>query len=90
MVMRDIGSFHCPEPRFISRGGAEGNKLGRGVMNTACIPKYNHTLTVLLYRYNTHMPVYLHLFFDHVSRKSDHTVSRLCHRLSPIFEEFLS
>ena len=39
MVMRDIGSFHCPEPRFISRGGAEGNKLGRGVMNTACIPK---------------------------------------------------
>ena len=40
MVMRDIGSFHCPEPRFFSRGGAEGNKLGRGVMNTACIPKY--------------------------------------------------
>ena len=38
------------------------------------------------------MPVYLHLlsFFDHVSRKSDHTVSRLCHRSSPIFEEFLS
>ena len=89
--MRDIGSFHCPEPRFISRGGAEGNKLGRGVMNTACIP-HNHTLTVLLYRYNTFMPVYLHLlsFFDHVSRKSDHTVSRLCNRSSPIFEEFLS
>ena len=20
MVMRDIGSYHCPEPRFISRG----------------------------------------------------------------------
>ena len=39
MVMRDIGSFHCPEPRFISRGEAEGNKLGRGVMNTACITK---------------------------------------------------
>ena len=39
MVMRDIGSSHCPEPRFISRGGAEGNKLGQGVMNTACIPK---------------------------------------------------
>ena len=39
MVMRDKGSFHCPKPRFISRGGAEGNKLGRGVMNTACIPK---------------------------------------------------
>ena len=39
MVMRDIGSFHCPEPRIISRDAAEGNKLGRGVMNTACIPK---------------------------------------------------
>ena len=91
MVMRDIGSFHCPEPRFISRGRAEGNKLGRGVMDTACIP-HNHTLTVLLYRYNTFMPVYLHLlsFFDQVSRKSDNTVSRLCHRLSPIFEELLS
>ena len=38
------------------------------------------------------MPVYLHLlsFVEHVSRKSDHTVSRLCHRSSPIFEEFLS
>ena len=35
MVMRDIGSFHCPEPL----GSASGNKLGRGVMNTACIPK---------------------------------------------------
>ena len=39
MVMRDIGSFHCPEPRFISIGPAEGNKHGRGVMDTACIPK---------------------------------------------------
>ena len=39
MVMRDTGSFHCPEPRFISRGAAEGNKHGRGVMDTACIPK---------------------------------------------------
>ena len=35
MVMRDIGSFHCPEPRFI----AHVNKHGRGVMDTACIPK---------------------------------------------------
>ena len=26
MVMRDIGSFHCPKPRFISRGGARGNE----------------------------------------------------------------
>ena len=39
MVMRDIESIHCPEPRFISRGEAEGNKRGRGVMDTACIPK---------------------------------------------------
>ena len=39
MVMRDIGSFHCPEPRFISSGAAEGNKHGRGVTVTACIPK---------------------------------------------------
>ena len=38
------------------------------------------------------MPVYLHLlsYFDHVNRKSDHTVSRLGHGSSPIFEEFLS
>ena len=37
--MRDIGSFHCIEPMFISRGAAEGNKHGREVMDTACIPK---------------------------------------------------
>ena len=39
MVMRDKGNFHCPEPRFISRGAAEGNKHARGIMDTACIPK---------------------------------------------------
>ena len=39
MVMRDIGSFHYPEPRFISRGAAEGNKHGREVMDTPSIPK---------------------------------------------------
>ena len=80
MVMRDIGSFHCPETRFISRGAAEGNKHWRG----------NHTLTVLLYRYNTFMPVYLQLlsFYDHVNRKSDPTVSRLCHGSSPILKNF--
>ena len=60
MVMRDTVSYHCPEPRFISRGAAEGNKHGQGAMETACSPKY-HTLTVLLYRYNIFMPVYLHL-----------------------------
>ena len=81
MVVWDIGSFHCPEPRFISRGGAEGNKLGRGVMNT--VSRNNHTSTVLLYRYNTFMAVYLHL----LGRKSDNTVLRLCHRSSPIFAE---
>ena len=40
MVMRDIGSFYCPEPKSISRGAAEGNKHRQGVMDTACIPKY--------------------------------------------------
>ena len=60
MVMRDIGSFHCSEPRFISLGCASGNKPGLGAMETAYIP-HNHTLTVLLYRYNTFMPVYVHL-----------------------------
>ena len=39
MVMRDIGSFHYPKPRFISRGAAEGNKHGKGGMVTAYIPK---------------------------------------------------
>ena len=51
--------IQCPEPRSISRGAAEGNKHGPEAMETACIP-HNHTLTVLLYRYNTLMPVYLH------------------------------
>ena len=60
MVMRAIVSFHFPEPRFISRGAAEGNKPGQGVTDTACIPQ-KHTLTVLLYRYNTFMSVHLHL-----------------------------
>ena len=39
MAMRDIGRFHYPETRFISRGAAEGNKPGQGGMDTACIPK---------------------------------------------------
>ena len=39
MVMRDIGSFHYPEPMFISRDAVEGNKHGHGAMETACIPK---------------------------------------------------
>ena len=42
MVMRDIDSFHCPEPRFISRGVADGNKPGQGAMETACIPKLQY------------------------------------------------
>ena len=44
--MRGIGSFHCQEPRFISRGAAEVNKHGP-------VSRNNHTLTVLLYRDNT-------------------------------------
>ena len=60
MVMRDIGSFHYPETRFIFRGAAEGNKQRQGVMETAYIP-HNHTLTVLLYRYNILISVHLHL-----------------------------
>ena len=85
MVMRDIDSFHCPEPMFISLGCASGNKPGLGEMKTAYIP-HNQTLNILLYRYDTIMPVYLH----HVNRKSDHTVSRLGHGSSHIFEEILS
>ena len=49
MVMRDIGSFHCPEPRFISRGEAEGNKLGRGVMNTAIQYIYARLFTLVYF-----------------------------------------
>ena len=59
-VMRDIGSSHCPEPRFISRGAGQGNKHGRGLWLLS-VSRNNHTLTILLYRYNTFMPVYLHL-----------------------------
>ena len=36
---RDTGSFHCPVPRFISRGATQGNKHWQGAMETACIPK---------------------------------------------------
>ena len=39
MVMRDIGSFHWPELRFISRSAAEENKHGQREMVTAPIPK---------------------------------------------------
>ena len=78
MVMRDIGSFHCPEPRFISRGEAEGNKLGRGEMNSAIQYIYARLFTLVYF------------FYDHVNRKSDHTMSRLCHGTSHIYEEFLS
>ena len=37
--MRDIDSFDYPEPMFISRGAAEGNKHEQGVIDTAYIPK---------------------------------------------------
>ena len=67
MVMRDIGSFHYPEPR--------------SYFNCFIVPiQYIYARLLTLIE-----------FFDHVSRKRDHTVSRLqvCHRSSPIFE-FLS
>ena len=56
MVMRDIGlgSYQCPEPKFNSRGAAEGNKHGRGVMATACIPKqpyFNYFIVPIQYIY---------------------------------------
>ena len=37
------------------------------------VSRNNHTLTVLLYRYNTFMPVYLHLlsFYEHVNFQCD-------------------
>ena len=37
-MMMDIGSFHCPEPMFISRGATQGNKNGQGGMVSACVP----------------------------------------------------
>ena len=58
--MRDKSSFHCPEPRFISRGAADGNKHGQGWWLLP-VSRNNHTITVLLYLYNTFMSVYLHL-----------------------------
>ena len=56
MVMRAKVNFHYPETRFISRGAAEGNKPGQGEWILPA-PRSNHTLTVLLYRYNTFMYV---------------------------------
>ena len=60
MVVRDIGSFHYPEIRFISRGAAEGNKHGQGEWLLP-VSRNDHTLSVLLYRKNTFMSVHLHL-----------------------------
>ena len=60
--------------------------MGKGQWKLS-VSRNNHTLTVLLYRYNTFMFVYLH-FYDHENRKCDPAVSGLCHGLSPIFEEF--
>ena len=72
MDIRDIGNFHCPEPRFISRGAAEGNKHGRGVMNTACIPKlphFNCFIVPIQYIY-ARLFTLVEFFYDHVNRKS--------------------
>ena len=46
MVMRNIGRFHCPAPRFIFRDAVEGNKPGQGAMET--VSRNNHTLIDLL------------------------------------------
>ena len=56
MVMRDIGSSHYPETRYMSSGTAEGNGKGEWILP---VSRNNHTLTVLLYRYNTFMSVHL-------------------------------
>ena len=37
--MRAVGSFHCPETRFISRGSAEENIPGQGGMDTSNLVK---------------------------------------------------
>ena len=83
--------FPLTRAKVIPRGGAEGNKLGRGVMNTACIPNYPYfTCLIVPIQYIYARLFTLVEFFDHVNRKSDHTVLRLCHGSSAIFEEFLS
>ena len=47
MVMRDIDSFHGPEPRFISRGPAEGNKHGKGEWLLS-VSQNKHTFTFIM------------------------------------------
>ena len=74
MVMRDIGSFHCPEPRFISRGAAEGNKHGRRVMDAVCIPKKTYFSCFIVLIQYIYARLFTLEFFYHVNRRSDHTV----------------
>ena len=45
-----MGSFHSTQPRFISRGAAEGKIMGKGEWLLSVF-RNNHTQTVLLYRY---------------------------------------
>ena len=63
--------------------------MGKGEWSLP-VSRNNHTLTVLLYRYNTFMSVHLHLFnfYDHVNLLCDPAVSGLCHGSSSFFEEF--
>ena len=88
--MRGIGSFYCPEHMFISRGAAEGNKRGKGAIETAFIPKNQTYFNCFLYRYNTFMSIYFHLlsFNEHVNLLCDPASSGLCYGLSPTYEEF--
>ena len=93
MVMRDTENFHCPESRFISRGAAEGNKHERGVMHGHCLYPEITILSLFCCTDTIHLCPFIYtcwVFYDHVNRKSDPSVSRLCHGLSPFFEEFLS
>ena len=66
MVMGDIGSFHCLEPSFFSRGADEGNKHEQGAMDTACIPKkqyFNCFIVPMQYIYARLFP-FVELFMN--------------------------
>ena len=74
MVVRDIGSFHCP---------------GNGYCLYPEKPYFNCFIVPMQYIY-ARLFTLVEFFYDHVNRKSDPTVSRLRHGSSPIFEECLS
>ena len=58
--------FSLPRARFISRDAAERNKHWQGAIQGAIelpVSRNNHTLIVLLYRYNTIRPMPAYLLF---------------------------